>query len=101
MRRRQFLPIFLIGFGRAAWCATSEVTASSITGTLVAPATVRLSDGRNVSMAGDEETDKVIRDPRLTGVQLEAIGHFTTPGQFAVDPRFEKNLFVHKDGKRL
>jgi hypothetical protein len=109
MRRRQFLPVFLIGFARAAWSATSEATGTSITGTLVepksgdekTPSAIRLPDGRNAVLSGDDETEKVVHDPRLAGVQLEAVGHFTTPGQFAVDPRFEKNLFVHKDGKRL
>lgn len=107
MRRRHFIPVVIAACAHLARAATSETTATALTGTLVepkdekTPSTLRTSDGRNISISGDEETEKVVHDPRLAGVQLEAIGHFTNPGQFAIDPRFEKNLFVHKDGKRL
>ena len=62
---------------------------------------LQTDDGKTVALTGDDETEKVLHDPRLGGVTLEAMGHFTTPEQFAVEPIYEKNMFVLKDGKRL
>jgi len=43
----------------------------------------------------------VLNDKRLAGMDLEAIGHFNSPGQFEVDPIHTKALFVHQNGKKL
>ncbi len=43
----------------------------------------------------------VLKDKRLAGVDLEAIGHYTTPASFEVDPIHLKSMFVHKDNRKL
>jgi len=105
MRRRHFSTLLFATFLPRAFAATAEAKTESVTGALVqhdhAPATLRTQDGHVITLSGDEETEKVLHDPRLANVQLEALGRFTSPEQFAIEPRFEKIMFVHKDGKRL
>jgi hypothetical protein len=90
---------------RPLLAATTPSSGESATGTLVQrnddPAILRTKDGVSITLSGDEDTQKVLHDPRMAGLTVEALGRFTTPGQFAVEPRFEKNMFVLKDGKRL
>jgi len=84
---------------------TNQAAKESVKGKLVqhqdAPVVLQTGEGKSVNLTGDGDTQKVLHDPRLGGDQLEAIGHFTAPDQFAVEPIFEKNMFVLKDGKRL
>jgi hypothetical protein len=94
MRRRQFGAILLtagVSLLRGL-AATGQPAKDSVKGKLIQ---------HQDALSGDEDTQKVLHDPRLAGVTLEAIGHFAAPGQFAVEPIFEKNMFVPKDGKRL
>ena len=62
-----------------------------------------LDSGNNkpIYLKGDHDTMDVLNDPRLAGSDLEAIGHFTEPDRFTIDPITSKSMFVHKDGKRL
>jgi hypothetical protein len=106
MRRRHFTTLLLATLARPAFSAATEPHSQSITGALIehgekAPSALRTQEGRTISLSGDEETEKVLHDPRLAGMELEALGRLTSPEQFAVEPRFEKNMFIHKDGKRL
>src|SRR5262245_32427934 len=79
------------------------VSKTSIRGKLVQrdgkPA-LELSDHKLVSLDGDEPTRGVLKDKRLAGADLEAIGHFTTPDQFLVDPIHTKALHVYHGEKR-
>ena len=90
---------------RRGLAATNQAASQSVKGKLVqhqdGPVLLQTDDGRTVTLTGDEDTQKVLHDPRLSGVELEAIGHLTSPDQFAVEPIYEKNMFVLKDGKRL
>ncbi len=90
---------------RRGLAATTGTAAETIKGKLIqqkdGPAVLQTSEGKQIKLAGDEDTQKVLHDPRLADVTLEAIGHFTTPDQFTVEPIYEKNLFVWKGGKRL
>lgn len=109
MRRRQFTAGLFTGgaclLTRAGLAATNQSASDSLKGKLVqhgdAPVVVQTDDGKTITLAGDEGTQKVLHDPRLEGVTLEALGHFTAPNQFSVEPIYEKNMFVWKDGKRL
>jgi hypothetical protein len=107
MRRRQFGAILLAAGASLlrGVAATTQAAKESVKGKLVqhtgAPAVLRTDDGQEITLSGDEDTQKVLHDPRLADVNLEAIGHFTSPGQFAIDPIYEKNMFVLKNGKRL
>ena len=109
MKRRQFNAILSTAgmslMVRRGLSATTQAAADSVTGQLIqnkdAPAALRTDDGKTVTLTSDEDTGKVLHDPRLAGLTIEAMGHFTSPDQFAVKPIFEKNLFVLKNGNRL
>lgn len=60
-----------------------------------------VSANERVFLHGDQDTAAVLADKRLAGADLEAAGHFTSPGHFEVAPAYTKNLFVHRAGKRL
>jgi hypothetical protein len=85
--------------------ATAQPAKESIKGKLIqhkdAPSTLRADDGQEITLSGDDDMQKVLHDPRIDGLTLEAIGHFTAPSQFMVEPIYEKNMFVLKSGKRL
>jgi hypothetical protein len=80
-----------------------EPNADAVRGKLVvdpnAPA-VRTKDGRNIVLSGDEPTMAVLRDQRLAGFDLEAHGHTTAPGQFAIDKIHTRSIFAWQDGKK-
>jgi hypothetical protein len=78
---------------------------ASIRGTLIRspdghPA-VTTSEGKTIFLDGDEGTLSVVNDDRLRGMDFEALGHFTALNRFAIDPIYQRAMFVHKDGKRL
>jgi len=52
-------------------------------------------------LEGDQASLGVLNDQRLWGTDFEAVGHFTMPGHFQIDPIHTRSMFVHKDGKRL
>src|ERR1700692_849137 len=58
-------------------------------------------DHKLIALKGDAATVGVLNDERLAGLDLEAVGHFESPGHFAIDPITSGPLFVHKNGKRL
>ena len=100
MSRRFFVAALL-----AAINALAAVPGLSIRGKLVQtpdkkPA-LALNGQKLIQLEGDEPTLCVLNDKRLSGMELEAIGHFNSPDRFEVDPIHTKALFVHKDGKRL
>lgn len=65
------------------------------------PAYLAIESGKKVALTGDEPTQAVLRDKRLAGMRLEALGHYAAPDRFEVDPIHTRALFVHKDGKRM
>ena len=65
-----------------------------------APA-LEMPGGKHVPLHADDPTMAVLRDKRLAGVDLEALGHFSQPNLFEVDPIHTRALFVHKDNKKL
>jgi len=89
------------GFAATTGTAAKESVRGKLVQRKDKPAIVLTDDGQEITLSGDDDTQKVLHDPRLADVALEAIGHFTAPGQFAVEPIFEKNLFALKNGKRL
>src|ERR1041385_5965601 len=109
MRRRQFSAILLTAsaslLGRRGLAGTADSAQTSVKGKLIqhkdAPSVLEVEGGKNVTLSGDDDTQKVLHDPRLAGLTVEALGHFTAPDQFAVGPIYDKNMFVLKDGKRL
>ena len=63
------------------------------------PAALETTDHRVVELDGDESTAKVLPDKRLNGYQVEARGHFTAPGRFAIDPFHTRGLVAEEKGK--
>lgn len=101
LNRRRFLPFVFL----AAPALGMQTAAPPVEGTLTAgpdgrPA-VRTADGRLIFLDGDKSTVGVLKDARVIGMDFEALGHFTAPDQFTIEPIHKRAMFVHKDGKRL
>lgn len=54
-----------------------------------------------VTLTGDEATQKVLADPRLNGVDFEALGRFAKDNQFTIDPIHERAIWAYRDGQRF
>ena len=78
-----------------------EPDAAAVRGKLNAGPSVQTSDGRSIALTGDDPTMAVLADSRLTGVDLEAHGHPTAPGQFSIDKIHTRSLFAYQKGKKL
>lgn len=65
------------------------------------PSTLEAPGGRSIALEGEDESQKVLHDPRIGGMDLEALGHFTSANQFTLGPFYDKNMFVKKGGRRL
>jgi hypothetical protein len=52
-------------------------------------------------LSGDTETTAVIRDSRLSGAQVEAVGEWAGENRLRVEPIHERGLFVLRNGKPL
>lgn len=63
------------------------------------PATIETPDRKLVTLDGDAVTRKVLGDERLNGFEIEARGHFTAPGRFAIDPSHTHSLLVRQNGR--
>ena len=62
-------------------------------------ATVETADGQTVALGGDETSQKILQDTRLNGYEIDARGHFTTPGHFQLDPSHTHSMLVRDGGK--
>ena len=99
MRAMRFCLCLLV---MAAFCLAADPTAVTIQGQLIVregkPASLETPDHKLVELTGDNPTQKVLGDTRLNGFEIQAKGHFTSPGQFQLDPMHTHSLLVHKDG---
>ena len=98
MRRRGFNVLLLLA---PLTCKGQQ--AASLRGKLTTGAKPVLvtSDGRKVSLSGDEDVMKVLADERLNGADFEVAGRAANPGSFTASGIHLQPLFVHKGGKRL
>ena len=64
-------------------------------------AALRLRDGSLVQLHGDEQTEKVLHDERLKGLDFEAVGRRGADGSLTILPIHLAALFVYEKGKRL
>ncbi|MEZ5400229.1 MAG: hypothetical protein R2729_11215 [Bryobacteraceae bacterium] len=60
-----------------------------------------LADGKRVRLTGDAATIGVVMDKRLAGAGFEANGRFVASDLFRIEPIHKRNMFVHKDGRKL
>jgi hypothetical protein len=107
MRRRDALVLLALPaacFAEAAASTAGSPAAPTIRGKLTQregkPA-IELRDHLFIALDGDDPTRGVLKDTRLAGADLEAVGHFVNPSLFVVDPIYTKALHVYKNGKRL
>lgn len=107
--RRHFLGSLLL-LPASALIAAEEGTSIppgsvAVRGTLETPdaesAALRLSDGSLVHLHGDEQTEKVLHDERLKGLDFEAVGCRGADGSLTILPIHLAALFVYEKGKRL
>ena len=78
-----------------AWGAGSEV----LRGKLTQGPAMETADRGVVALDGDAPTRAVLSDKRLHGFDVEAKGHFTAPGRFAVDPIHMRAVLVRLGGR--
>ncbi len=60
-----------------------------------------MADGRMVRVTGDEPTEKILHDARLSGRVFEAKGHATGADSFAIDPIETRPMVVMDGAKRF
>ena len=72
-----------------------------VRGRLAAGDAVVMPGGERVFVTGDASTMGVVRDPRVIGIDFEAIGKFAAQGKFLIDPIHTKAIYAWKDGQRL
>ena len=101
MKRRKLLG--LLSFSVAAGLA-AEPAATTVRGKLTQregqPPQLEIAGRTPVALSGDSGTLAVLRDKRLAGSDIEAVGTFSGPDAFAVNPIHTKGLYLHKQGKR-
>ena len=88
----------------AACAMASDVPGISIRGKLTRSSDKQpvLDPGNNkpIHLKGDHDTMDVLNDPRLAGSDLEAIGHFTEPDHFTINPITSKSMRVRRKQAR-
>jgi hypothetical protein len=89
----------LAAFSASAASAYGEMLRGRLVVNAGKPAVIETADQRQVRLDGDEDTRKVLQDPRLNGFEIEAQGRFTAPGQFLIDPIHTRAMMAHQDGK--
>ena len=76
----------------------TETIAGKLTVRSGAPAVLETASHQVVELDGDAPTRKVLHDPRISGMQAQATGHFTAPGKFLVDPQYKRALLIKQGG---
>jgi hypothetical protein len=62
------------------------------------PTVLETTDHKLVKLDGDDQTKKVLADPRINGFEAQAKGRFATPDRFVIDPSHTHPMLVKKDG---
>lgn len=91
---------FLLGLP-VALAAMAREAKSRVRGILKEAGVLERAGQGRIAMEGDTETSAVLRDRRLFGMNVEAVGEWAAEGRFRVEPVHERGLFVLKDGKPL
>ena len=84
-------------FGQAGESVAGQLVSGKLKETAAGPVLVTAQG--EVAVTGDEESNEVLRDQRLEGLQLEGKGHFTDATHFRLDHFHTKPLrVVQQDG---
>jgi len=70
-------------------------------GTNAAHQPVLIQGGKQILLTGDGPTQAILNDERVQGSDFEAVGHFTAPDHFEIDPIHTVAMYVYKNGKRM
>jgi hypothetical protein len=87
----------------AALCLAADSRESAIVrGKIIVkdgqPTVLETTDHKLVKLDGDDQTMKVLADPRVNGFEAQAKGRFATPDRFVIDPSHTHPMLVKKDG---
>lgn len=85
----------------AAAAAPLRAASARVRGYLRQSAELETGGGKRIQLAGDTETSAVLRDSRLFGQEMVAVGQRDGDARFRVEPIHEQGLFVLRDGKPL
>jgi hypothetical protein len=99
MRYCLWIAALVVGAGWAADLPSHDVLHGKLMVRDGKPAAVETADHKLVELSGDESTQKVLGDKRLNGYEVEAHGHFTATGHFAIDPFHTRGLVAVEKGK--
>ena len=92
-----------LALGAGLLWAADSIPGETLHGKLIVgeskPPAVNTADHRLVGLDGDVDTLRILHDPRLNGVEVEAKGHFTAPDRFTIDPIHTRALMARRDGK--
>lgn len=87
-------------FAVAALCLAADSTI--VRGKLIVrdgqPTVLETADRQRIQLDGDDQTKKVLADPRVNGFETQAKGRFTAPDRFVIDPSHTHPMLVKKDG---
>jgi hypothetical protein len=59
---------------------------------------ILVMDGKKVVLEGDDVIAAILKDPRVSGFEVEAKGHFAGNGHFVIDASHNHPMLVRKDG---
>jgi len=79
---------------------SAEAPKSMVRGKFTAVGELSTPKGK-VKLSGDAETQKVLADPRLNGMDFEALGRFTKDREFTISPIHERAIWAYQGGQRL
>jgi hypothetical protein len=86
----------------ATLCLAADPATITLQGKLIVregkPAALETPDHKLVQLTGDNPTQKVLGDSRLNGFEIQARGHFNSPGQFQLDPIHTHSMLVNREG---
>ena len=97
----------LLGFATlsAAHGNDTNEPKSTLRGRFQIPGIVTTGQGKKIKLTGDEPTMLVLNDPRLNGLDFEAVGEFQGPGNkvgaFVINPIHLRAMWIYKNNQRL
>ena len=97
------LCVLATALAAAALCYPAEVhQGETVRGKLIVeegkPTVMETPDRQRIQLDGDTPTRKVLNDSRLNGFDVQAHGHLTSPGHFAIDPIHPHGFMVNRGG---
>jgi len=99
--RRAFLRLAFLGPAALFAASLPGLPIRGKLGLSTAHQPVLLEGSKQILLTGDVPTVAILNDDRLQGSDFEAVGHFTAPDHFEIDPIHTVAMYVYKNGKRM